>query len=56
MMNSEVAICVFYEAEEAREAMEALQEAGFVGGDISLLTPERDNDKGSKARAGHHGP
>jgi hypothetical protein len=52
MMNGEVAVCVFYEAEGAREAMEALHDAGFVGGDISLLTPEQDNDKGRKAREG----
>ena len=52
MMNREIAICVFYEVEGAREAMEALQEAGFVGGDISLLTPEQDNAKGRKAREG----
>jgi hypothetical protein len=52
MMTREVAICVFYEPEAAANAMAALQEAGFAGNDVSMLTPEKEHDKGHKAREG----
>jgi uncharacterized membrane protein len=52
MMTREVAVCVFYDPGVARDAMAALQEAGVAGEDISLLTPERESDKGTQARDG----
>jgi hypothetical protein len=52
MMMREVAVCVFYDPEAAADAMAALQEAGFAGGDVSMLTPEKEHDKGHKAREG----
>jgi hypothetical protein len=52
MMVREVAVCVFYDPEAARAAMAALQGAGYAGDDISMLTPDKEADKGHKAREG----
>ena len=42
MMNRrEVAVGLFHDAEQARDAINALKDAGFSGNDISLLMPDR---------------
>src|ERR687885_2028738 len=42
MMNRrEVAVGLFHDAEQARDAINALKDAGFTGNDISLLMPDR---------------
>ena len=51
----EVAVCVFEDPEAAREAMRELQDAGFAGEDVSVLSPQdrhEKHDKGAKAREG----
>jgi hypothetical protein len=45
MTTREVAVCVFYSPEGARDAIVALKEAGFAGEDISLLTPDADKSR-----------
>jgi len=53
METREVIVCVFYDPEAARDAMNELQSAGFAGGDVSMLSPEeRKDDKGARAREG----
>jgi hypothetical protein len=42
MMNRrDVAVGPFHDAEQARDAINALKAAGFSGSDISLLMPDR---------------
>jgi uncharacterized membrane protein len=62
MSSREVVVCVFYEPQAARDALGSLRDAGFAGGEISLLTPEgapesaaqadKSSDKRSKAKEG----
>jgi hypothetical protein len=40
MSTRTVAVCVFYEPVGARDAIDALRDAGFDKNDISLLTPD----------------
>jgi hypothetical protein len=58
MMTREVAVCVFNTPEGARDAIAALEEAGFVGDEISLLTPDtekRDLEKEDKKERAQKG-
>src|SRR5438270_8798938 len=48
----EVVVCVFYDPEAARDAMNELQAAGFRGEDVSVLSPQARHDKGARAREG----
>jgi hypothetical protein len=48
-VTRETVVGLFDDAERAREAIQALKDAGFKGGDISVLMPNRD-EAGTVAR------
>jgi hypothetical protein len=53
MMNRrEVAVGVFSDPEQARDAINALKAAGFGGSDISLLMPDRGQARGMAEETG----
>src|SRR5215207_6752144 len=48
----DVVVGVFQDRDRARDAIEALKDAGFGGGDISVLLPDRDQTRDMAADTG----
>ncbi|HLZ28543.1 MAG TPA: general stress protein [Chloroflexota bacterium] len=54
LYRREVAIGVFEDQEDAREAIGALKTAGFAGDDISILMPDRGETRAMAEQTGSH--
>jgi hypothetical protein len=54
VMRRDVAVGLFADAEQARDAIGALKQAGFAGNDISLLMPDRGQAREMAAETGTH--